>query len=48
MGISQAHWDTAVQHLTATLDKFKVGAKEREDLFAAIGPLQADIVDGKK
>lgn len=48
MGITQAHWDTAVKHLVATLDKFKVGAKEREDLFAAIGPLQADIVDSKK
>ena len=48
MGISQADWDVAVKHLTATLDKFKVGPKEREDLFAAIGPLQADIVDSKK
>jgi hemoglobin len=48
MGISQAHWDTAVKHLVATLDKFKVGAKEREELFAAIAPLQADIVDSKK
>ena len=48
MGITQAHWDKAVQHLVATLDKFKVGAKEREDLFAAIGPLQAEIVDAKK
>ena len=47
MGITKAEWDKAVQHLTATLDKFKVGAKEREDLFAAIGPLQADIVDAK-
>jgi hemoglobin len=47
MGISQAHWDVAVKHLTATLDKLKVGAKEREELFAAIAPLQADIVDSK-
>lgn len=47
MGITKAEWDKAVQHLTATLDKFKVGAKEREDLFAAIGPLQAEIVDAK-
>ncbi len=48
MGITQAHWDTAVKHLVATLDKFKVGPKEREELFAAIGPLQAEIVDKKK
>ena len=48
MGISQAEWDVAVKHLTATLDKFKVEEKERADLFAAIGPLQADIVESKK
>ena len=48
MGITQAHWDTAVKHLVATLDKFKVGPKEREELFAAIGPLQAEIVDQTK
>ena len=45
MKISAAHWDTAVKHLTATLDKFKVGQKEREELFAAVGSLRADIVE---
>ena len=45
MKISAAHWDTAVKHLTATLDKFKVGQKEREELFAAVGTLRADIVE---
>ena len=43
--VSAAHWDTAVKHLTATLDKLKVGAKERDDLFAAIGALRGDIVE---
>jgi hemoglobin len=42
--ISQAEWDLAVKHLTATLDKFKVGDKERGELFAAVGSLQGDIV----
>lgn len=42
--ITAADWDVAVKHLTATLDKFKVGPKEREDLFAAVGTLRADIV----
>ena len=45
MKVSAAHWDTAVKHLTATLDKFKVGQKEREELFAAVGSLRADIVE---
>src|SRR5262245_14464748 len=44
MKISAANWDTAVKHLTATLDKFKVGQKERDDLFAAVGALRNDIV----
>lgn len=48
MGITQAEWDIAVKHLVATLDKFKVGTKEREDIFAAVGPLQAEIVDSTK
>ena len=48
MGITEAQWDIAVKHLVATLDKFKVGEKERQDLFAAIAPLKADIVDSKK
>jgi hemoglobin len=42
--VTPAHWDAAVKHLTATLDKFKVGAKEREEVFAAVGGLRADIV----
>ena len=45
--ISQADWDLSVKHLIATLDKFKVGEKERGELFAAIGSLQGDIVEGK-
>ena len=44
MKISAANWDAAVKHLTGTLDKFKVGAKEREELFAAVGALRNDIV----
>ncbi len=45
MKISSAHWDLAVKHLTATLDKFKAGTKEREELFAAVGTLRGDIVE---
>lgn len=45
MKISQADWDTAVKHLHATFDKFKVPAKEREELLGAVGGLRADIVE---
>jgi hemoglobin len=45
MKISQADWDVAVKHLHATFDKFKVPAKEREELLGAVGGLRADIVE---
>ncbi|MES1240658.1 MAG: group 1 truncated hemoglobin [Acidobacteriota bacterium] len=43
--ISAADWDVAVKHLNATFDKFKVPAKERGELVAAVGGLRADIVE---
>ena len=44
MKLTSAQWDKGVQHLTATLDKFKVGAKEKQEVLAAIGSLKGDIV----
>ena len=48
MGISEADWNTAAAHLTATLDKFKVPAKEKGEVLAAISGLKNDIVEQKK
>jgi hemoglobin len=45
LGITEKDWDTAVKHLAATLDKFKVGKRERDDLFNALSGLKADIVE---
>lgn len=45
MKLTSAEWDKGVQHLTATLDKFKVGAKERQELLGAVGSLKGDIVE---
>ena len=44
MKISSAEWDKGVQHLAATLDKFKVAAKEKQEILAAVGSLRNDIV----
>lgn len=44
MKITAAQWDKGVQHLTATLDKLKVGAKEKQEVLAAVGSLRNDIV----
>ena len=45
LGITKAEWDASVKHLVATLDKFKVPAKEKGEVLAAVGPLEKDIVE---
>lgn len=45
LGITEADWNTSVVHLTATLDKFKVPAKERQEVLAAVSNLKKDIVE---
>jgi hemoglobin len=45
LGISEADWQVAVKHLTATLDKFKVPQKEKDEVLTLISSLKADIVE---
>jgi hemoglobin len=45
LGITEAQWDVAAKHLVATLDKFKVPAKEKDELVAFVTSLKKDIVD---
>lgn len=45
LGISAAEWDATVKHLVATLDQFKVPAKEKDELLKVVGTLRADIVE---
>lgn len=45
LGISDKDWDGSVKHLVATLDKFSVPAKEKDEVLTAIGSLKKDIVD---
>lgn len=47
LGISESDWTVGVNHLVATLDKFKVPEKEKGEVLAALGPLKADIVEKK-
>lgn len=46
-GITEADWNAAVGHLVATLDKFKVGERERTELLTAISSFKNDIVEKK-
>lgn len=45
MGISSADWETFMQHLNATLDKFAVPAAERADVVAFIESTRGDMVE---
>ena len=42
--ITESDWQAGVKLLTATLEKFKVPQKEKEDVYAALSGLKPDIV----
>jgi hemoglobin len=44
LGISEDDWSSAVKHLVATLDKFKVPDKEKNEVLGAISGLKGQIV----
>lgn len=45
LGITGKDWHASVTLLIATLDKFSVPAKEKDEVLGAIGALKKDIVD---
>ena len=45
MGISEAEWNAAAAHLVATLDKFKVPEKEKNEVLGAVTSFKKDIVE---
>src|SRR2546422_8605085 len=47
MGVSGADFDALVEDLVGVLDKFKVGAHEKDQLLGALGPMKTDIVEKK-
>ena len=44
INITESDWQVGVKLLTATLEKFKVPQKEKEDVYAALSGLKPDIV----
>jgi len=44
LGITEEDWTISVQALQATLNKFKVPAREQQDVINAIAPLKSQIV----
>jgi hemoglobin len=47
MNIKDADFDAIVEDLRASLDHFKVGAKEQEDLLGALATMRGAIVTAK-
>lgn len=47
LGTTEADWDSSVKHLVATLDRFKVPAKEKQEVLSAISGFKPDIVSSK-
>ena len=47
MGITEAQWDSAVADLVASLDHFKVGQAEKDELLGAVSSFKKDIVENK-
>ena len=44
MNITEAEWTATVENLGKALDKNNVGAKEKQELVAALAPMKGDIV----
>jgi len=44
LDITGPEFDAFAQQLVATLDEFKVGAREKDDLLKILGPMKKDIV----
>jgi len=45
LGITGSDWDLSVKALVASLDKFKVPAKEKDELLGIVSSLKPDIVE---
>ena len=45
MGIGADDWMLFISHLSSSLHKFEVPAREREDLLEFIHSLRADVVE---
>jgi hemoglobin len=45
MKVTSGEFDALVQDLVATLNQFKVGKKEQDEILGVLGPLEPDIVE---
>lgn len=45
MGVTNGEFDALVEDLVATLNQFKVGKAEQDELLGILGPLKSEIVE---
>jgi len=45
LGINEKEWNAGNKHLLESLDKFRVGKKEKDEVMAFVGTLKKDIVE---
>jgi hemoglobin len=45
MGVTSGEFDAFMEDLVATLDEFKVGKTERDELLNLLRPMRAEIVE---
>ena len=45
MGVTAGEFNALVEDLVATLNKFRVGKAEQDELLGVLGPLKSDIVE---
>lgn len=45
LGITEREWNAGNKHLLASLDKFKVGKREKDEVMALVATLKKDIVE---
>ena len=48
LGITDADWEANMKHMTASIDKFKVPKKEKEELLAIVAGFRGNIVEKAK
>jgi hemoglobin len=44
LNLTAAHFDALVENITQTLDKLKVGAREKEELVGLLGSMKPDVI----
>lgn len=45
MGVTSGEFDALVQDLVTTLNQFKVGEQEQQEILGVLGPLKSEIVE---